>query len=694
MFDILYISIAVVYLILLGFVLKQGLKTAEKKYYFFFLLSLLFWHFTLYLYLFIPLGDWLLFVGRLNYAAGPLFTFGLLGFFYAFPRHTFTISKGTERAFWIWTIFLASISLGTDLIDKSETYVDGIGPVVELGEWILLYMVHMFAMPLLTLMLGLKKYVDLKGLARTKFSFSFWIFVPTMLAFVVTNGVLPLYGIFWQFVYSPIFLIPIAVSSAYAMYSYRFFDFPLQSLKAVRQLLVIGGYLATGILVYAFLSKSGYLGNSAFNFIIASLLSLFVWHKLEDYIPEFTSSEFKTFRYHLQNLQSQLFTTKAYEELRQHLEKTFLLQLHLQKAELMLVRDQKINVGIPQLIKDKFLKEVEKQHLTVLVAEEFSLQKHDTWKAELDQLGAEIAIPIYLDKQLTGILLLGPKSDKSAFSRDEIQQIVNVQQFIDICFINILLQSDIKDENDLMKKMIREKTDRLRKQNTQIKKILKQQSDFIAVTAHEFRTPLNVAILQLEDTLESFDHQSQVLEDMKVMEGSLDKLKYLTQNLFDVQQFDLEKVSLSPTTVAVKSYLSDIVWELTEVMKAKGIQLTFNCGIEPELTTEIDCTKMRQVLYNLITNAAHFTPAESSIDIDVQQKGKKLIISVIDHGSGVPDDIKEDIFDKFRTATASKGMGLGLGLYLCKKIVELHKGSISVDDTSGGGATFIVEIPL
>ncbi len=693
MFDFLYLSIAIVYAFLAIFVLKQKLETTDRKYFFFFLVSLLAWHLTLYLYLFIPLGDWLLFVGRLNYATGPLFTFGLLGFFYHFPKKTFKVSKNTEIAFWVWTIFLAVISLTTDLIDKNEVYVEDIGPVIELGEWILIYMVHMFAMPLLTLVLGIKKNFDLKGLAKTKFSFSYYIFIPTMLAFVITNGVLPLYHIFWQFVYSPIFLIPIAISSAIAMYRYRFFDLPLQALRLVRQVLLLSGYLIIGTGSYILLRNNILQEQVFLAFTIAATIGLFIWIKLNNWIPEFTSSEFRMFRHHLQNFQSSVYTTKSFEELLKNLETSFLLNLHFEKAELFLVRDKEVDIGIPIYKKDKRILELEKQHPEILVAEEALLRKNSHWTEFLKHLKADICIPLYLDNRVIGLLLLGKKSNNSPFSKEEINEILNTQTFLEICFINILLQGDLKEENNLMKKKIQEKTEKLQNQNQQIKKVLKQQSDFIAVTAHEFRTPLNVALFQLSDTLESFDHQSQVLEDMKTMETSLEKLKLLTQNLFDVQQFDLEKVSLQTEKTNIEKFTINIIQELKDLLKEKGIILTFLSELKNPIELHIDQTKLRQVMHNLISNASHFTESGETIEVELKEDSKNIQIDIIDHGPGVADEIKEDIFDKFRTAQASKGMGLGLGLYLCKKIMKLHQGIVNITDTKGGGATFSISLP-
>lgn len=692
MFDLLYISIAVIYGLLISFVIKQRMTSSAHWQFLFFLVSLLLWHISLYLYLFIPLGDQLLLVGRINYAFGPLFTFGLLSFFIHFPKSDEKIRPALQGAFWVWTIFLAGISLLTPLIDKNETYVEGIGPMVEFGEWYLLYMVHMFAMPILTLIYGLKKSLRLKGLAKTKFRIAFGVFVPTMLAFVITNGVLPLYHIFWQFYYSPIFLIPIALSSAYAMYRYRFFDLSYSALFVLRQSILLFSLLGVGTASFALLEH--FFPSLHFtSFMLAAVLGCLSQQKLDQILPEFTSKSFRIFRQQLQAFQSQVYGVTNYEELQQAIDATFLLQLHFKKATLFLVRNQEISLPIPVYPRDTVIETIEDQQATIIIKQESAFAEKDRLLEAFESLEAELILPLYLNKKVIGILVLGSKEDHTPYTKEEVTEILNTRELLEISFINLLLQSDLKEENDLMKQMINDKTQKLRKQNHKIKKILQQQSDFIAVTAHEFRTPLNIALLQLNDTLDSFDHSHQVLDDMKVLESSLDKLKQLTQDLFDVQQYDLKKAQLHLKETPLANFLDEIHEQFQEILKSKSMSLSFENTLKKELSIELDQPKFRQVIHNLLSNAQKFSPEKSPLKIKLSEEKNQILIEVIDHGKGISDADKSRIFQKFQTADNRQGVGIGMGLYLCQQIIKLHKGSISVIDTAGGGSTFQIRLP-
>lgn len=245
-----------------------------------------------------------------------------------------------------------------------------------------------------------------------------------------------------------------------------------------------------------------------------------------------------------------------------------------------------------------------------------------------------------------------------------------------------------------MRKIIQDKTRDLRQKNQAISKLLRQQSDFIAVTAHEFRTPLNIALLQLDDTLDSYEHSNQVLSDMKVLEASLSKLKELTQNLFDVQQYDLEKAQLNAEETSIKSFVLDICSEAKDIVKSHSLHLTSEVNLNDSLRVKIDKTKIRQVLHNLISNAQKFTPEGGSVGIKSSTNGNSVMIEVSDTGIGIPDEEKERIFEKFQTADAKKGMGIGMGLYLCKKIMELHHGEIHLRDNEPVGSVFTISLPI
>lgn len=119
----------------------------------------------------------------------------------------------------------------------------------------------------------------------------------------------------------------------------------------------------------------------------------------------------------------------------------------------------------------------------------------------------------------------------------------------------------------------------------------------------------------------------------------------------------------------------------------------------PQALVWVEENKIRQVLTNLIGNAVRFTPDGSPIEIGVEidARGRQAVLSVIDHGEGIPPQIREKIFQRFWRADSSRNRdtgGSGLGLAIVASIVAAHRGSVEVVETPGGGATFRVSLPL
>jgi two-component system sensor histidine kinase KdpD len=118
--------------------------------------------------------------------------------------------------------------------------------------------------------------------------------------------------------------------------------------------------------------------------------------------------------------------------------------------------------------------------------------------------------------------------------------------------------------------------------------------------------------------------------------------------------------------------------------------------IDPGVSlVECDAVLIERVLFNLLENAAKYTPAESPVEIIVRAVGDELLVSVRDHGPGVRKGQEDFIFEKFTRGNAeSATAGVGLGLAICRAIVEAHRGRIWVEPTQPQGATFTFSLPL
>jgi len=312
----------------------------------------------------------------------------------------------------------------------------------------------------------------------------------------------------------------------------------------------------------------------------------------------------------------------------------------------------------------------------------------DNLAQELVSLG-EICIPLFrTSKSFIGFFVLGKKPFGALYSKEEIDVLEKISSHLSFALTNILYNSELQKE-------IATKTKALKVQNKEMQKLLDQQSDFIAASGHELRTPANVASMYmsvLEKKLED-DKTKKYFSSANV---AIRKLISLIKRLLEIQHHDHDKIKLNLKETDIQEFMQEAYVDIKPIVKAKSITIHYDNKLKEKTELNIDPVQIRQVIQNLITNAIKFVPKDGTgaITIQLKTENRNIIISVFDNGCGVPEKTKEIIFDKFRSNHILDGNGIGLGLYLCKKIMELHKGKIWCEDNpEGKGAVFRVRIP-
>ena len=232
-------------------------------------------------------------------------------------------------------------------------------------------------------------------------------------------------------------------------------------------------------------------------------------------------------------------------------------------------------------------------------------------------------------------------------------------------------------------------------------KTLGQMRRFVADASHELRTPLvsvrGYAELYRKGALKK---KSEVQEAMQRIESEAIRMSSLVESLLTLarldenQQLDAKKVDMIELVQSVIKVSSATDKKLSfTVLTLSGAKL----AKDEKIYAEINESQIRQVLVNLIENAKRFSSNKSSIEVGVGQKTEdEVIIEVIDHGEGIPRQLRDKIFERFYRADNSRNRetgGTGLGLAIVKEIVLLHKGRIEVRETPQGGATFRIKLP-
>jgi two-component system, OmpR family, sensor kinase len=232
-------------------------------------------------------------------------------------------------------------------------------------------------------------------------------------------------------------------------------------------------------------------------------------------------------------------------------------------------------------------------------------------------------------------------------------------------------------------------------------KTLSQMRRFVADASHELRTPLvsvrGYAELYRQGALTK---KSEVSEAMGRIESEAIRMSLLVESLLTLARLD-ENQKLEATSTDLANLVRDLIEQDVPNKQKVTLKMIGLSGARLDsdfrLEAEVNESQIRQVLVNLIENAKRFSEPKSSIEIAIGQKSEgEIIIEVIDHGDGVPKQLRDKIFERFYRADNSRNRdtgGTGLGLAIVKEIVSLHKGRIEVKETKGGGATFRVTLP-
>jgi signal transduction histidine kinase len=223
------------------------------------------------------------------------------------------------------------------------------------------------------------------------------------------------------------------------------------------------------------------------------------------------------------------------------------------------------------------------------------------------------------------------------------------------------------------------------------------RDNFLGVASHELNTPLTSLKLQLQMNKRILNQKGQAAFPPAALHKLLDATLFQTERLGRLvnDMLDVSRVSSGKLTIEMSmNNLSSLVQEAVECfapqLEAAGCELEMD--ILPDIYLPLDPSRIEQVVINFITNIIKYAPGKP-VHVWVIRTPEGARVSVRDEGDGVPKEHQDRIFGRFERATPSnKVSGLGLGLYICKHIVDEHRGKIFVESQPGKGATFSFEL--
>jgi signal transduction histidine kinase len=229
------------------------------------------------------------------------------------------------------------------------------------------------------------------------------------------------------------------------------------------------------------------------------------------------------------------------------------------------------------------------------------------------------------------------------------------------------------------------------------KQVEKVKEEVISVVSHELRGPLTAIINSL--SLIADGETGEISEQTKKLIGiayrSSERLLRLANDMLDIGKIESGKMEFNFQICELAPLLEQSIDANRSYAKQFNVQIELDNTI-PDAKVKVDCDRLIQILTNLITNAAKFSPPDSEINISLSRYNHSIRISVEDKGPGIPEDFRHRIFDKF-AQSQMPGMrrkdGAGLGLSIAKMLVELMGGSIGFKTETNVGTTFYFDLP-
>jgi PAS domain S-box-containing protein len=270
---------------------------------------------------------------------------------------------------------------------------------------------------------------------------------------------------------------------------------------------------------------------------------------------------------------------------------------------------------------------------------------------------------------------------------------------VDVEFVSNVYQEDGKRVIQCNIRSITEhrQLERTKIQAEALADLHRRKDEFLAMLSHELRNPLApisnaVQLLSIQPGNETPLQQ----QARTVIERQVRQLKHLIDDLLEVSRITTGRIRLHTERVDLRGILENAVETVRTLIDQSKHELTVSQASEP-IILEADTTRLEQVLVNLLTNAAKYTPKGGHISVSLQRERDEAVFRVRDTGVGIAPDLLPRIFDPFtqseRSLDRSQG-GLGIGLTVVQRLVQMHGGRIEVHSSLGHGSEFVVRLPV
>lgn len=225
------------------------------------------------------------------------------------------------------------------------------------------------------------------------------------------------------------------------------------------------------------------------------------------------------------------------------------------------------------------------------------------------------------------------------------------------------------------------------------------KDEFVAMISHELRTPLTSVLgaLKMANSGAMGALPGPISNLLQLAQRNSNRLLHLVNELLDFKSLESGTLTYEMTKLNAREVASDATLSMEGYLQ-DGQKIKFSAPKgDDALNLEADVNRLQQILANLLSNAAKFSPAETEIELELSQDGDMLQFAVRDHGQGVPEELQGKMFQRFtqaKTGEKRKFKSTGLGLSICKQMTEGMGGQIGYFNNDDNGATFWVRFPV
>jgi signal transduction histidine kinase len=262
----------------------------------------------------------------------------------------------------------------------------------------------------------------------------------------------------------------------------------------------------------------------------------------------------------------------------------------------------------------------------------------------------------------------------------------------DITPVAELQQQLVQERNEL--RLVRRKLDQANKELVQLNEM---KSLFLSMAAHDLRAPLTAMygysdlLLEMEDV--SADIQKKALNTIR---EQAERMHRMIDDLLSLNQIEKDQVIVTPSAFALNEGVDEVIRSLGLIIASEGLTLEVKLP-DPSLMLWVDPGKLMQILFNLLHNAAKYTPTGERILVEAYSQDTEAVLKIHNDGASLTEGQLARIFTLFYRADGArseKRSGNGLGLYIVKMLVEAQQGTVEVQSEPGVGTTFIIRLPL